>query len=562
MADTIVTIIEDVDSRFAWDRKTLVTDLEGNFLERDIIFDDGREKRVVFLNPVLAQVEWTDPEDVALWNTRSVTRRVDADTGALGRLIFSEKTRDDGLITRSTYQVVDGENVLWRTWRTETDYANPGFFFSTTDIQFSTLPGFQRIENEYRTPDGGRESVRTVTPSGTAIMAEDHWEDRAPWQDRMEYTDAAGNTLSVAKNLDLGGTQHESYVDGVKRASYQWVEDSRVLRVYNADGELFRKVKFDSDGGVIQSGTRGPREDYEELPTTPLSGRSRNFVEDYEWTYTYDPDGIFRSAYFEGGVRTTQVTEDWSLGGAGKPWAIIVSTFDGAGDLIARNTIFDSGKQRLTTYEDGQRVSQVLTGASFDPVKQVSFQETQFDESGAISRTSLNDWGILRLETLEVGAPIEAVSYSLEPRLGPTTWIEIESAYGTDGRVTRKEVDYGNGFSRLTTIDDDRWVSLTVDEDPDGTGGEVAWETYLFVGADDFRFNFIDYDDGDKVAWLRDDDGFTEIAFDGDGDEDWLYQVLTLQDGGPRSVETYDRTEDVPSEQLALLSVDYPDQIA
>lgn len=558
MAETITTVREDLDNRFAWDTKTTITDLDGNVLERTTIFDDGREKQVVFEFGTTAQISWSDPLDAAFWSTRSETRRVDLETGALGRLVSSEVTNDGGRTTTTIYQVVNGENIPWEV---QTSRSIDGYF-SNTHTQFSALPGFRRVESSFGTPEGSREAIHTTTPFGTVIQAQDHWEDRALWDQRIEYKDKDGDTLSVGKTLDTGGEQHETYVDGEIRAAHIWTDDTRTLRIYDANGDLYRTVAFDASGRVMQSGPRGPQEDFDDLSTAPNTTRYRDFVNDFEWVFTYGSDDVARITYFEGGVRTMQVIEDWSSGGNGKDWAVVVVSFDDAGDQVARNTIFDTGKQRLTTFADGERVSEVVTGDTFDPIRDVSFKESLFDDTGLVSRATLNDWGVLRLETLDAGAPLGATSYALQPSQGSTTWIEIETNYGPDGQITRKEVDYGGGFSRVTTIDGDRRTNLTVDEDPDGDGGAAGWKSYLFVEDDDFRFNFIDYDDGDQTAWFRDAAGLTEIAFDGDGDEDWLYEVVTSPNAGGSTRETYDRAEDVPTEQLALLDPTYVDQIA
>jgi hypothetical protein len=264
------------------------------------------------------------------------------------------------------------------------------------------------------------------------------------WDSIIAYYDAQGNMAARLTTYDNGVIYEENFENGIRTFSRQLDNPGDAFgegvkswesidSYYGADGELAaRLTKYDN--------------------------------------------GVVREQEYEGGVRTYMRQMDNPGDGSGngaKVWDTIETYYDEAGQISARLTNYDDGRVRQDYFENGVRsYTEIQDGAYGEGEGQYAWTaiNISYDETGKIAQKStIFDDGRVREESFENGVRTET---TIEDRFlfngGNYSWDQQHFVYAEDGSVASREISYDNGDARLTTYEDGL-LSQRSDFDGDGS---------------------------------------------------------------------------------------------
>ncbi len=292
-----------------------------------------------------------------------------------------------------------------------------------------------------------------------------------PWDMIVTYYDEIGQIAAKVTRYDNGVMREESYENGVI---------SHVRLLDNPEGEVAGTAKawetidryYDAQGEIVAS-------------------------------VTLLDNGVVRETEFQGGVkvRVLQLDNPGAQGDGVKPWQSIEAFYDENGEQVARAIVYDDGRLREDTYENGVLSSSEIRDGAFDGSSQYG-------------------WTTINIYYDQAGQPQHKVTIF------------------DDGRV--KTDDYVDGV-RIASIIEDRFL---------GEGGNFAWDTIEFAYNPDgsIAARQTTYDDGDMVllAYANGAVGM-KAELDGDDSESWFIRLTDYnEDGTVGSVTTYDSYDEVP----------------
>ena len=344
--------------------------------------------------------------------------------------------------------------------------------------------------------------------------------------DRIEtYYDAAGKIQAKVTLFDDGTIKEQQFENGVR---------SQTSRI-----DL-------SEGGGAKSWDRIDTY-YDE--TGAIAARLTVF-----------DNGIEREELFENGVRskTSQIDTPTEEGGGVKPWERIDTYFDETGTIEARVIFYDNGVVREEKYVGGVK-SEVHRfdnpQSSDDSAAAWTSISSFFDETGTLeARVTVYDDGRLRQDSFENGviSATEIQDNAFTTGDGAFQWTAINMDYDENGAVETKTTIYDDARIKTESFEDGVRTQTTTEDAFLFGGGNYDWDlkttTYDEEGAK--VSETVVYDNHDSTQALYEDGILVSRSFfDADGSDSALGQTTTYNsDGSVAMVEDYINLPDLPSD--------------
>ena len=301
----------------------------------------------------------------------------------------------------------------------------------------------------------------------------------------------------------------------------------------------------------------------------------------------YD-NGIARSEEFLFGVRASitqydnvdPITGEAPEDGGAVSWTEQYIEYDPSGTIEFRDTLFDSGVQRIENFQNGVRSITMqydnidpITGEAPEDGGAVSWTEqiTSYDLNGEIEgRNTVFDDGVTKLEFFQNGVRTTTIQLdNVDPSTfegpedgGARNWIQLATSYDENGTIEQRSTVFDNGIFKIedfengvrsSTIQYDNLDFITGEAPADG--GAVSWtEQSTYYDPDGvLEFRETTYDDGilrleefengvrsvttqfdrdDAVSWTEQ---YTEYNADGS-----IYFRSTTFDNGTIKGEQFD----------------------
>lgn len=227
-----------------------------------------------------------------------------------------------------------------------------------------------------------------------------------------------------------------------------------------------------------------------------------------ERSFTETADGVQTEELFVGGVRssTVEIDSPGVLGPNGsRVWDRIETTYDTAGNVSFRNTVFDTGVERQESYVNGQRVSMLQLdnpGSGDDGVNSWVQIETLYNAQNVTERRVIEfDDGVIRDDFYENGQRVRSLQLDNPDSNddGARNWSRQENFYDSEGTLERRLMNFDNGIEREDFYTNGQRASAVLLDNPDsGDGGTQNWSrqenTYDING--DLALRVTDYDNG------------------------------------------------------------------
>lgn len=382
-----------------WSRIETYYDSFGIIVGREITYDDGSTKQENFESGTrtqLTEIDSIDAPGTHAWE------RIETYYALNGQRVGKETTYDNGVVRQENFengirtQVTDIDQSLdglAKSWVTSESYYDMTGTIVGKQIYYDNgLIRQENFENGVRTQILIDDSVG-ATPEGVKSFTT-----------QEIYFDVTGQKLGVQTIYDDGVQKDESFENGVR---FQTVE---------ADVTGTAKLWDQIETTYTQNGL--------------LAGRQT----------IYD-DGTVRTEDFLDGVREQTIQSDNSVGNAAKDWTQITTDFDAVGVIVSRQTDYDDGRQRLDTYDNGERQMIVVNDFSSGNTYSWSQLVTVFDEDGNLdARQRINDDGDELITKYELDRDRDFT-------------IEIDNDESESWAVRVKEFD-SNGQNPVVTIYD------------------------------------------------------------------------------------------------------------
>lgn len=389
-----------------WDSVFMVYDATGQIAARITNYDDGIRREEEFVDGARSrtlQIDTTDPasaESAADWDT--IETFYDQHGFATARITVFDSgfMREDQFQFGSRTQTVEtdiAEGGGFHAWASRETFYDP---FGGVLFRVSHMDDGVRREESY---DFG--NISRITEFDEAEGPEG--QGAYDWDTRDRYFDMTGTLQAQVIGYDDGSLREDLYQEGELReirrfdseapGSADW---STIFTVYEPGGSLQAKV------------------------------------------ITYD-NGIVREDLYEGGQRVVSVQEDVPLDGGLFNWERIETSYDAAGTLTSKFTLYDDGTSREATYEAGE-------------LRQVLRLDNPGDPEGG-----LFSWKAIANEYDESGArTLQAVQYdTLDERIqlfDPTGTLQTRLDFDGDDSApwVFRVIEYdGTGGSETSTYD-------------------------------------------------------------------------------------------------------------
>ena len=470
-----VTIREDLEDAFDWDRIEETTDDAGEVTLRHTWYDDGVQRHETFDDrgndwTIIADGDFLDLADgvgvAGAYEWRMIVERRDHETGAL----LTEETILDNNVWQTTgYE--GGARIAY----VEVDAAPP-----TTILDPEAAPGVHpwysrwwfydpltgdltqhgvQQDNattrvQYYTEGALTQIVSRDVPTDYYSFDEERWQNRYTWQTQTANLDpATGDITDRTTVFDNGIVQTETFVDGELKILEQednpgtnWVGvrnwDSVRIEYdlpsfYGRDGQVASKeIRYDNGQRYIE------------------------YTEDGVLAWTVEADGDFLDA--DDGIGVLGVAD----------WRIIETHYDlSTGDVPLRITIFDNDLTRYEGFTNGSlHVVYEFDGLEINRYDPVTYPgENAWHErwwnydttTGELTEHGiLYDNGTQRTQRYTDGILTEIVQSDTRPAwahdpgvwTGIHDWESISTLFDPDtGAVTERSVVYDSGIIRTDT---------------------------------------------------------------------------------------------------------------
>ena len=274
----------------------------------------------------------------------------------------------------------------------------------------------------------------------------------------------------------------------------------------------------------------------------------------------YD-NGIARSEEFLFGVRASitqydnvdPITGEAPEDGGAVSWTEQYIEYDPSGTIEFRDTLFDSGVQRIENFQNGVRSITMqydnidpITGEAPEDGGAVSWTEqiTSYDLNGEIEgRNTVFDDGVTKLEFFQNGVRTTTIQLdNVDPSTfegpedgGARNWIQLATSYDENGTIEQRSTVFDNGIFKIedfengvrsSTIQYDNLDFITGEAPADG--GAVSWtEQSTYYDPDGvLEFRETTYDDG--ILRLEEfENGVRSVTtqFDNDDAVSWTEQT-------------------------------------
>ena len=393
----------DEENRYSWDqiRSTYV---DGVLSDRLINYDNGTTAQTSYMDGVRFRMLQSDGQldgGAKTWDT--IETFYGPDGSVAGRVTMY----DNGVIKEESF--VNG------TISQVTQYDNPQYAGSGGAKSWDSIVAYYDAEGQMTgrvtTYDNGivrEESFENGVRSHTRQM--DNPEDAAgsgskSWDTIDTYYGATGDLLAQVTRYDNGIVRETEYENGVR---------ARVLQLDNPQ---------DDEGTGVKSWTS--IETFYD-PAGQVEARITN----------YD-DGRLRQDSFENGIRTNTEIQDNAYGGGESqyPWTAINISYDETGKIAAKHTIYDDGRVKTDSYEDGVRTSSTIedrflfNGGNYDWDQ----QQFVYAEDGSVASREISyDNGDAVQSVYDNGLRIERSEFDGD---GSEAWLGRTTSYNADGSV-------------------------------------------------------------------------------------------------------------------------------
>ena len=342
--------------------------------------------------------------------------------------------------------------------------------------------------------------------------------------DRIEtYYDAAGKIQAKVTLFDDGTINEQQFENGVRSQS------SRIDLSERGGAKSWDRIDtyYDETGAI-------------------------------EARVTFFDNGIVREELFENGVRsqTSQIDNPQEEGVSQKPWERIDTYFDETGTIEARVIFYDNGVVREEKYVDGVK-SEVHRfdnpQSSEDSVAAWTSISSYFDETGTIeARVTVYDDGRLRQDSFENGvlSATEIQDNAFTSGDGAYQWTAINMDYDENGAVETRTTIYDDARIKTESFEGGVRTETTIEDAFLFGGGKYDWDEKAITFDEDGvkASETVYFDNLDATQSLYENGTLvSQSSFDGDGSELWLGQTTFFNaDGSIASVEDYANQQELP----------------
>lgn len=521
----------DTDNAFDW------ASISRTFIDDELsivrtIFDDGSKETQIYTDGYVSLIRKEDgPDDTEAWTSLST------EFNAQGTVIATYTTYDDGRMREQRFDgnQLKAEFITYPDGRIES--VSTIYVDGVLERKFVDFSDGTTYQEEFT--DGVRDTRFT-----SDRPTDDAPDGAKPWSAiTTRYDTATGDVTEKSTSNDDGTSKLELFEDGTRTTTTQTDNDdvknwTSIETIFDEDGVIASRETL-LDNGIVrqQLFEDGVRSETIQLDNVDGSGASAPDGGAKAWQEIYTSfdsdgvitgretvldDGVIKLEQFEGGIRSFKVELDNVQGfgdtapdGGAKSWQEIYTTYDSAGAISERDTVFDNGVTKLEFFIDGVRSN-----------------TTQLDNVDGS------------------GAPA--------PDGGAKSWQEIYTTFDSEGVISERETVFDNGVRKQDLFENGERTLIIEEDALDAKEWDFRFTEFDSGGNREFVGTV--FDNGDQSVKLFIEgtlEAFLELDSDGlddAGNPSWGAR-LTEYDGGQAETTLYADPFDLPSEYLEFLNV-------